>query len=179
VDTVGLKCIAFHCAAEVEAARIATQIEATRIATEVEAARIAAKIEADRIAVDVEAAMIAAAIARRDALLAAKVEAARLSAAESASAHRPVEQSKECKQAEKDRYEFVLRMIILHDIWYLQEKTADKSPPHQALPARAAMLLGKSHTLLCCALCTGVSRREELHRPVHRWPNMQDEQDHL
>jgi hypothetical protein len=34
-------------------------------------------------------------------------------------------------------------MIIIHDIWYLQGKTADKSPPPQALPARAAKLLGK------------------------------------
>ena len=90
--------------------------------------RIAAKIEADRIAVDVEAARIAteiARIARRDAFLAAKVEAARLSAAESASAHRPVEQSPECKQAERDRYEFVMRMIMIHDIWYLQGKMDD------------------------------------------------------
>ena len=130
-------------AAESEAARIAAQIEATRIAAEVEAARIAAKIEADRIAAEVEAARIAAVIARRDAFLAAKVEAARLSAAESASAHRPVEQSPECEQAERNRYEFVMRMIINHDIWYLQEKMADKSPPPQTLPARAVMLLGK------------------------------------
>jgi hypothetical protein len=129
-------------AAEVEAARIAAQIEATRIATEVEATRIAAKIEADRIAAEVEAARIAAVIARRDAFFAAKVEAARLSAAESASAHRPVEQSQECKQAERDRYEFVMRMIIIHTIWYLG-KMADDSPPPQALPARAAKLLGK------------------------------------
>jgi hypothetical protein len=121
-------------AAKVEAARIAVQIEATRIATEVEAARIAAKIEAARIA---------AMIARRDTFISAEVEAARLSAAESASAHRPVEQSLECKQAERDRYEFVMRMIFIHDIWYLKGKTADKSPPHQALPARAATLLGK------------------------------------
>jgi hypothetical protein len=34
-------------------------------------------------------------------------------------------------------------MIFIHDIWYLKGKTADKSPPHQALPARAATLLGK------------------------------------
>ena len=133
-------------AAESEAARIAAQIEATRIAAEVEAARIAAKIEADRIAAEVEAARIAAEIARiarRDAFITAQIEAARLSAAESASAHRPVEQSLECKQAERDRYEFVMRMIFIHDIWYLKGKTADKSPPHQALPARAATLLGK------------------------------------
>ena len=132
----------FGRAAEVEAARIAAQIEATRIAAEVEAARIAAKIEADRIAAEVEAARIAAVIARRDAFLAAKVEAARLSAAESASAHRPVEQSQECKQVERDMYEFVMRMIIIHTIWYLG-KMADDSPPPQALPARAAKLLGK------------------------------------
>jgi hypothetical protein len=94
-------------AAESEAARIAAQIEATRIAAEVEAARIAAKIEANRIVVDVEAARIAAEIARiarRDAFIAAKIEATRLSDGESASAHRPVEQSQECKQAERDRY---------------------------------------------------------------------------
>jgi hypothetical protein len=129
-------------ATEVEAARIATQIEATRIATEVEAARIAAKIEADRIAVDVEAARIAAEIARitrRDAFISAEFEAARLSAAESTSAHHPVEQSPECKQAERKRYEFVMRMIFKHDIWYLKGKTADKSPPPQDLPARAAL----------------------------------------
>ena len=94
-------------AAESEAARIAAQIEAARIAAEVEAARIAAKIEANRIVVDVEAARIAAEIARiarRDAFIAAKIEATRLSDGESASAHRPVEQSQECKQAERDRY---------------------------------------------------------------------------
>jgi len=87
-------------AAEDEAARIAAQIEATMIATEVEAARIAAKIEADRIAVDVKANRIAAEIARiarRNAFIAAKIEATRLSDAESASAHRPVEPSQECK----------------------------------------------------------------------------------
>ena len=92
---------------------------------------------------EVEAARIAAVIARRDAFIAAKIEATRLSDAESASAHRPVEQSPECKQAERDRYEFVMCMIIIHEIWYLQGKTADKSPPPQALPARAAKLLGK------------------------------------
>ena len=63
-----------------------------------------------------------------------------MSAAESASAHRPVEQSPECEQAERSRYEFVMRMIINHDIWYLQEKMAVKSPPPQTLPARAFML---------------------------------------
>jgi len=132
-------------AAEDEAARIAAQIEATRIAAEVEAARIAAKIEADRIAVDVEAARISAEIARiarRDAFIAAKIEATRLSDAESASAHRSVEQSPECKQAERDRYKFMMRMIIIHDIWYLHGKNADESPPPQELPARAAELLG-------------------------------------
>ena len=98
-------------AAKVEAARIAVQIEATRIATEVEATRIAAKIEADRIAAEVEAARIAAVIARLDAFLAAKVEAARLSTAEFASAYRPVEQSQECKQVERDRYEWTRRRM--------------------------------------------------------------------
>jgi hypothetical protein len=132
-------------AAESEAARIAAQIEATRIAAEVEAARIAAKIEADRIAAEVEAARIAAEIARiarHDAFITAQIEAARLSAAESASAHRPVEQSPECKQAERERYEFMMHMNIIHNIWYLQGKNADESPPPQELPARAAELLG-------------------------------------
>jgi hypothetical protein len=134
-------------ATEVEAARIAAVVEAARIATEVEAARIAAVVEAARIATEVEAARIAAVvkaarIARRDAFIAAEMEAARLSAAESASAHRPVEQSPECEQAERNMYKFVMRMIINHDIWYLQEKMADESPPPQELPARAAELLG-------------------------------------
>jgi hypothetical protein len=66
-----------------------------------------------------------------------------MSTAVSASAHRPVEQSPEYKQAERERYAFLLCMIIIHNIWYLQGKTADKSPPPQALPARAAKLLGK------------------------------------
>jgi phosphoribosylformylglycinamidine (FGAM) synthase PurS component len=128
------------------AASRAAEVEADRIAAEVEATRIAEKIEVDMIAVDDEAARIAAAIARiarRDAYIAADIEPARLSAAESASAHCPVEQSKECKQAERDRHKFVMSMIFIHDIWYLKGKTADKSPPHQALPARAAKLLGK------------------------------------
>ena len=125
-------------AAEDEAARIAADVEAARIATEVEAARIAAVVEAARIATEVKAARIA----RRDAFIAAEMESARLSAAESASAHRPVEQSPECEQAERNMYEFVMRMIINHDIWYLQEKVADESPPPQELPARAAELLG-------------------------------------
>jgi len=99
----------------VTARRIAVESEAARIAAEVEATRIAAKIEADRIAVEVEAARISAEIARiarRDAVISVQIEAARLSAAESTSAHRPVEQSPECKQAERERYEFVMRMII-------------------------------------------------------------------
>jgi hypothetical protein len=102
-------------AMESEAARISAKAhaEAARIAAEVVAARkIAVEVEAARIAVKIEAIRIAAGIARRHAFLAAEVEAARLSAAESASAHRPVEQSPECKQAERDRYEFVMRMII-------------------------------------------------------------------
>jgi hypothetical protein len=110
----------------------------SKIAAEVEAARIAAEVEAARIA-----ARIAAMIARRDARIAAEVEAARMSTAESASAHRPVEQSPEYKQAERESYEFMMRMIIIHNVWYLQGKTADKSPPPQALPARATELLGK------------------------------------
>jgi hypothetical protein len=65
-----------------------------------------------------------------------------MSAAESASAHRLVEQSSECEQAERKRYEFRMRMIVIHSIWYLQGKTADESPPPQELPARAAELLG-------------------------------------
>jgi hypothetical protein len=114
--------------AEFEADRISAKAhaEAARIATDVEAARIAAEVEAARKnAVEVEAARIAAVIARCNAFPAVEVEAARLSAAESASAHRPVEQSPECKQAERDRYEFVMRMIMIHDIWYLQGKMDD------------------------------------------------------
>ena len=69
-----------------------TNVLATRkIAAEVEATRIAV-VEAARIAVEVEATRIAAMIARRDARIAAD-------AVKSASAHRPVEQSPECKQA--------------------------------------------------------------------------------
>ena len=80
-------------------------------------------------------------IARHDVKIVADVEAARISTAESASAHRPVEQSSECKQAERERYEFLMRMILIHNIWYLG-KTADESPPPQALPTRVAELLG-------------------------------------
>jgi hypothetical protein len=126
--------------AEVEATRIAADVEATRIA-----AMIAAEVEAARIAAEVEAAMIAARIAamiaRHDVKIVADVEAARISTAESASAHRPVEQSSECNQAERERYEFLMRMILIHNIWYLG-KTADESPPPQALPTRVAELLG-------------------------------------
>ena len=81
-------------------------------------------------------------IARRNAFIAAKIEATRLSDAESASAHRPVEQSPECKQAERERYEFMIYMNIIHNIWYLQGKNANESPPPQEVPARAAELLG-------------------------------------
>jgi len=79
------------------ARKIATEAEATRIAVEVEAARIAAEVEATRIA---------AMIARRDARIAAY-------AVKSASAHRPVEQSSEYKQAERERHEFWMRMIFI------------------------------------------------------------------
>jgi hypothetical protein len=141
-------------AAEIEAARIAVEAEVARkIAAEIEAARIAVeaeaamkidvKVEAARIAAEVEATRIASVIARHNTFLAAEVEAARLSAAEVEAAHRPVEQSPECKQAERDRYEFVMQMINIHDIWYLKGKTADKSPTPQALPARAAKRLKK------------------------------------
>ena len=101
------------------------------------------KLKPLRIATEVEATRIAAVIARRDARIAAKVEAAKMSAVESASAHRPVEQSPEYKQAERERYEFLMHMIIIHSIWYLQGKMADESLPPQVLPARAAKLLGK------------------------------------
>ena len=67
--------------AEAETARIAMEAEAARIATEAEAARIAAEAEAARIA--------------------AEAEASRRSPAPSASAHCPVQQSPECKQAER------------------------------------------------------------------------------
>ncbi len=71
-----------------------------RRAAEDEAAKIAADVEAARIATEVEAARFT----RHNAFIAAEMEAARLSAAESSSAHHPVEQSPECKQAERDRY---------------------------------------------------------------------------
>ena len=119
------------------ARRIAAESEAARIAAEVEATRIAAKIEADMIAVDVEAARIAAAIARiarRDAVISVQIEAARLSAAESTSAHRPVEQSPECKQAEREWYEFWVCVIMNQSITYLKGKRFNESPPPQALP---------------------------------------------
>ncbi len=81
-------------AEEVEAARIAAEVEAARIATEVEATRIAAEIARRDalLAAEIEAARLSdARIARCDAFIAAEIEAARLSDAESASAHRPVE----------------------------------------------------------------------------------------
>jgi hypothetical protein len=124
------------------ARKIAAEIEATRIASEIEAARIAAEVEAARIAKEVEATRIAAMIARCDAFIVAKIEATRLSDAESTSAHRPVEQSPECKQVERERYEFMIYMNIIHNIWYLQGKNANESPPPQEVPARAAELLG-------------------------------------
>jgi hypothetical protein len=83
-----------------------TNVLATRkIAAEVEATRIAA-VEAARIAAEVEATRIAAMIARRDARIAAD-------AVKSASAHRPVEQSPEYKQAERERHEYWMRMIFI------------------------------------------------------------------
>jgi len=112
-------------------------VTAMRIAAESEAARIAAKVhgEATRIAPEVEATRI-------DARVAAEVDAAIMSAVESASAHRPVKQSPEYKQAERERYKFWIIMISIHSIWYLQGKAANESPPPQALPARAAERLG-------------------------------------
>jgi hypothetical protein len=80
-------------------------------------------------------------ITRRDTRIAAEVEAAIMSAAESASAHRPVEQSPEYKQAEREMHNYWMRMIFIYSIWYLQGKTADESPPPQVLPARAADVL--------------------------------------
>jgi hypothetical protein len=126
--------------------KIAAEIEATRIAAEIEAARIAVEVEAARIAVDVEAARIAAVIARRNVKIAAYIEAAKISATESASAHRLVDQSSECKQAERERYELLIHIFVIHNIVYLQGKTADKSPPPQALPTRATKLLGNVMT---------------------------------
>ena len=117
------------------ARKIAAEVEATRIAAEVEAARIAAEVEATRIAAEVEATRI-------DARVATEVDAARMSAVESASPHRPVKQSPEYKQAEREKYEFWIIMISIHSIWYLQGKPANESPPPQALPARAAERLG-------------------------------------
>ena len=95
-------------------------------------------LAAMKIAAEVEA----AGIAIRDAKIAAEVEATRMSATESASSHRIVDKSSECKQAERERYEFWMCMIDIHSIWHLQGKTAGESPPPHALPARAAKLLG-------------------------------------
>jgi hypothetical protein len=115
-------------AALVESARIVQEYEATRIAAEVEAARIAAKVEEARIT-----ARIAAVLSRRH---------------ESASTRRPVEQSYKCKEAERQRFEFWLRMFVKYSFTYLQGNTADgpptadESPPPQVLPAKVAELLG-------------------------------------
>ena len=85
-------------------------LAARKIAAEVEATRIAAEVEAARIAAEVEATRIAAMIARCDARIAAD-------AVKSTSAHRPVEQSPEYKQAERERHEYWMRMIFIHNIW--------------------------------------------------------------
>jgi hypothetical protein len=92
-------------ATESEAARIAAQIEATRIAAEVEAAKIAAKLRPIGLPwmlrplgspLRLPGSPDAMLLSPRSLRL---LEAARFSAAESTSAHRPVEQSPECKQA--------------------------------------------------------------------------------
>jgi hypothetical protein len=85
---------------------------------EAEAARITTEAEATRIAVE--------------------AESARRSTEESAPARRPVEESPECKQAERERYEFWVRVFMEYSITYLQGKMANESPPLQALPAQVA-----------------------------------------
>ena len=130
------------------ARRIATEAEAeaARITAEAEAARIA-EAKAVRIAEEAKAAKIAAMIARCNtrtaAMIAAEAEATRRSTAESASVHRPVKQSPECKRAERERYEFWTHKIEKYSIPYLQGKMADESPPPQALPSHVAELLGR------------------------------------
>jgi hypothetical protein len=134
-------------AMEAEAARIATEAEAARIAAEAEAARIAAEADATRIAAEADATRIAAeADATR---IPVEAEAARRPAAPSASAHRPVQQSLECKQVERKRYEFWMNVFVKYCIIYLQGKTANKSPPPQALPAHIAKLLGNVMRFYC------------------------------
>ncbi len=134
-------------AAETEAARIAAETGATRIAVEAETTRIAAETEAARIAVEAEAARIAA--EADSARIAVEAEAARRPAAPSASAYSPVQQSPECKQAERKRYKFWMNVFMKYCIIYLQGKTDDKSPPPQALPAHIAELLGNMMCFYC------------------------------
>ena len=144
--------------AEEETARIAAVAEAARITVMAEAARIAAVTEAARIAAEAEAARIAA-VAEAEAAriateadatrIATEAEAARRPAAPSASAYSPVQQSPECKQAERKRYEFWMNVFMKYCIIYLQGKTDDKSPPPQALPAHIAELLGNMMCFYC------------------------------
>jgi hypothetical protein len=72
----------------------------------------------------------------------AEAKAARRLATDSTSAHHPVVQSPECKQAEIKRYKFWLREIVDHSITYLQVKIAYKSPSPQALHSQFAEQLG-------------------------------------
>jgi hypothetical protein len=135
-------------AKESEAARISAMVhaKAARIAALVESARIAAEVEAARIAAEVEAARIAAKV--EQARITARIAAVLSRRHESASTRRPVEQSYKCKEAERQRFEFWLRMFVKYSFTYLQGNTADgpptadESPPPQVLPAKVAELLG-------------------------------------
>jgi hypothetical protein len=135
-------------AKESEAARISAMVhaKAARIAALVESARIAAEVEAARIAAEVEAARIAAKV--EEARITARIAAVLSRRHESASTRRPVEQSYKCKEAERQRFEFWLRMFVKYSFTYLQGNTADgpptadESPPPQVLPAKVAELLG-------------------------------------
>ncbi len=129
-------------AAVAEAARITVMAEAARIAAVTEAARIAAEAEAARIATVAEAEAARIATEADATRIATEAEAARRPAAPSTSDHRPVQQSLECKQAERKRYEFWMRIIVKYCIIYLQGKTTNRSLPPQALPAHIAKLLG-------------------------------------
>jgi hypothetical protein len=50
-------------------------------------------------------------------------------------------QSPECKQVERIQFEFWVRAIMNQSTNYLKGKTADESPPPQALPSQFAKQL--------------------------------------
>ena len=99
-------------AKESEATRISAKVhaKAARIATLVESARIVQVDEATRIAAEVEAARIAAKV--EEARITARIAVVLSRRHESDSTCRPVEQSYECKEVERQWFEFWLRMIV-------------------------------------------------------------------